>query len=139
MKKTPKVGRCNIYPSVWAAMYGCLGIGRFVGWQPPTTSNGRYSARYACAACQCGKALTDGLPAHAYQEALTQVQELAGVENYRRERTIMVDGRPCLEGREPLAPFSERWPLLRPMTITGWVSYNYGGEQHRSPVLEVSR
>lgn len=138
MKKTAsKNGRCNVFPSVWAALYGCEGEGTFYGWQAPTTSGGRARAQYACGACRCGKALTAGLPDHAYGEALRQVQAMAGVENYRHERTEIRNGRPCLVGREALAPFSERWPALVPMRITGWVTYNFAGEVRRAPVLEV--
>lgn len=134
-KTVSKVGRCNAFPSVWAAIFGCEGEGKFTGWQAPTTSGGSYRAQYG--ACACARTLTDGLPDHARSYALRQISDMAGVENYRHERTEIRNGRPCLAGREPLVPFSERWPALVPMRITGWVSYNFAGEVRRAPLLEV--
>lgn len=118
-------GPCNAFPRIWAAIFGCTGRGTFLRWDAPTTMHGRATAEYACEGCRCAWNLSRSLgnsdgPAH--QDFLAQAQELAGVENYRYHASVRAGGRPVLRegGRStgaplaPLAPFSERWPMLRP-------------------------
>jgi hypothetical protein len=116
MAKANKVGTCNVAPKVWRALYGCEGEGRFTGWDRGSTSGASARPVYTCAACGAAKAVLASLNLPGYQAFLAQIQAIAGVENYRIERTITVDGRPALARHgKPLPSILERWPLLQPM------------------------
>lgn len=120
--KAAKTGRCNVFPRIWAAIFGCEGRGTFLRWDAPTTMHGRYTAEYACPACRCALTMSPSSNYPSHQDFLLQAEALAGVDNYRYHASVIVNGRPVLRegGRSsgaplaPLAPLTERWPAFTP-------------------------
>ena len=91
MKKQAK--KCNVYPRVWAAIWGCEGKGaeQFRG------HNGINAAtEYACPVCAEEKRKAAKRTRTEEQEYLAQAQEAAGVENYRYQKTAIENGRPVI-------------------------------------------
>jgi len=93
-KKIPRIGRCNRFSTGWAAIYGCLGTGKFIRWEPGHFSTIR--AQYACDVCLANEGNS--------QADLRTAQDAAGIADYRTLRMLdggqgrltKVDGRPVI-------------------------------------------
>jgi len=94
-KKSKSTKRCNVFPTVWAAIYGCKGEQTHT-WRYTTGNFGRREAEYACPTCLAAKLATESLVGKARQDALQAAQEAAGVEDYRTARVKLVAGVPTL-------------------------------------------
>ena len=93
--KGKKVRRCNEYPLVWGAIYGCEGTTRY--WHYDIGSFGREIVVGSCDTCWAARERTAGLNGAEYQDALRKAQDDAGVKDYRRARARRdKDGRPRL-------------------------------------------
>ena len=119
--KAKKIGTCNRYTRVWAAMLGCEGRAPFVGWEAPTTMGGSYTPNYTCPTCARFSAMTMGLNHPEHQDVLGQVEALAGVTNYRYQGTDRdkASGRPFLVNRREgtawtMTSILTRWTDLVP-------------------------
>lgn len=111
-KKRRRLGTCNVYPRVWAAIYGCEGVG------PRRRVAGQ--TMHACASCAAMKRVTWSYGTGHIQAHLREAQDLAGVGDYRQQRTgrDAVTRRPylVLDGeRVTLSPVTERWGLFAPI------------------------
>lgn len=114
---TTKIKTCNVFPRVWAAIYGCEGRGEF--WRRDFDGREVYEV-YACPGCRAIKSVTECFSTAAIQAHLHEAQDLAGVENYRYQRTgrDRKTGRPYLviEGRAVFVPsILDRWPEFSPI------------------------
>ncbi len=92
-----KARRCNRFPTVWAAIYGCKGE-RTTAWRYTVGNFGHRVAEYACPTCQAADAATAQLVGPARQDALEAAQRAAGVEDYRSQRVSRINGVPTLIG-----------------------------------------
>jgi hypothetical protein len=133
--KAKKIGTCNRFSRVWAAIFGCEGKGPFVGWDAPTTMGGSYTPNYSCPTCTaCEKTSDAGFVgrftvsgqhnAHVIRQAfLNQAEALAGVDNYRYQGTVRAkDGRPGLINRRT----GKEW--FMPSMLTRWTDLTPVGE-----------
>jgi hypothetical protein len=94
-RKGKTARKCNRYPTVWAAIYGCKGE-KTTTWRYTVGSFGHRVAEYACPCCQAVSDAHDKMNHAERQEALTQAQELAGVADYRTARAKVINGVPTL-------------------------------------------
>ena len=95
MNKTQtKTGRCNLFSTIWAAMYGCTGAGTFAGYVP--VSFGRKSSEYACPVCRAVQDKQRKMNARDRQAEMLRIEAENGVENYRYARAAWVNGRPVV-------------------------------------------
>jgi hypothetical protein len=86
--------KCNCFNRPFAAMFGCTG--KATHWRYGVYNLGRQSIDYACDVCK-NESDADGERNHSERQArLRQVQDAAGVENYRYVKTAWIDGRPQL-------------------------------------------
>lgn len=109
------IGKCNRYPAIWAAIYGCEGEGRMSGWNTGTTAGARATREFRCPTCAAVSALTDSLNDRDRQGFLNQAQALADVDSYRYTRAVRTpDGRAAIWGRGPLPSILTRWTDLLP-------------------------
>lgn len=111
---TKKTRCCNVFPRVWAAMHGCRGHGKYRGY------NRLDGKMYACDECWAAKSVTGSEPSWKIQTFLHEVQEFAGVENYRYQRTgrCKKTKRPYLviDGEQVFCePFTAVWPRYSPL------------------------
>jgi hypothetical protein len=112
-----KAHKCNTFPTVWAAIYGCKGE-RVVTWRYTIGNFGRRVPEYACETCQAALARSEacGNDRAAYAAELERAQAAAGIEDYRTARFGLVDGVPTLlGGSEPEA--TEQAPAF--VLVTG--------------------
>lgn len=94
-KKSKVAKRCNVFPTVWAAMYGCKGE-HTAAWRYTVGAFGHRVAEYACPTCQAAKAKIEAMN-HAERVAhLNEIQAANGVADYRIARAKLVDGVPTL-------------------------------------------
>jgi len=94
--KTGKVAhKCNIFPTVWAAIYRCKGE-RVTTWRYGIGHFGRRVPEYACPTCKAAWESTDKLRGQAYADALRAAQDAAGVEDYRECKVRLVAGVPTI-------------------------------------------
>jgi hypothetical protein len=121
VSRAARIGTCNRYPRVWAAMLGCEGSAPFAGWEGARSAGGSARACYTCATCGAFGALTATLNAPEHQDLLSQVQDAAGVSDYRYQATVRgPDKRPALTWRATgqvlaLPSILERWPAFVPV------------------------
>lgn len=89
--------RCTAFPDVWGAIVGCTGRGN--AWRYTVGHFGRQTVEYACPTCQAAKERLDALDHAAHQKALRELQDAAGVADYRVAETVRRNGRPVLTGK----------------------------------------
>lgn len=94
-KLSAKPRRCNLYPTVWAAMYGCKGE-QTRAWRYGVYNLGVQHVQYACATCQAADALTAAMNHKERQAHLNAIQEANGVADYRYQKTTRINGVPTL-------------------------------------------
>lgn len=94
-KTTKAVKKCNAFPMVWAAIYGCTGE-QTGTWRYSVGSFGRREVDYACPVCKAAKDLLDAASHSEYQRLLTEAQAKAGVQDYRTARVKLVNGVPTI-------------------------------------------
>ncbi len=87
--------KCNVFPAVWAAIYGCKGE-KSTTWRYTVGSFGRRVPEYACETCRAAKDKTDAAIGVEYQRLLREAQDAAGVADYRTARVRLVNGVPML-------------------------------------------
>lgn len=113
--KGTKAHRCNIFPTVWAAIYGCKGE-RVTSWRYTIGNFGKRVPEYACETCKAAKAQTDAVKGindrSEYQRLLREAQDAAGVEDYRLCDARLVNGVPTIVGT-----FHEEEPTQAPETV----------------------
>jgi hypothetical protein len=99
LKSSKKTRKCNAMPRVWQAIAGCTGTGN--RWRYDTYYNtSRNTVTTFCPACEGFQAYADSLNGADHQAFLREVQAAAGVENYRYQKTAIVNGRPVLVKEE---------------------------------------
>ncbi len=99
-KHSKATKRCNVFPTVWAAIYGCKGEQTHT-WRYTIGHFGRRVPEYACPTCQAAADKTDatkGLAGRAeYQRLLREAQDAAGVKDYRTANVRIVAGVPTVD------------------------------------------
>lgn len=95
--KGSKSSRCNVFSTVWAAMYGCTGSGNM--WRYSVGSFGHRRVEYACPHCLAAEQKTSAMNAPELQAFLGATSVTAGVDNYRYQPAKWIDGRPQLVKR----------------------------------------
>ena len=113
-KQGGKAHKCNVFPSVWAAIFGCKGE-RVTTWRYTVGHFGKRVPEYACPGCLAQKTRLDGLRGQAHQDALAEAQAAAGVEDYRLADARIINGVPTIVGT--LAPEPDETPST--VLITG--------------------
>ena len=91
MNKT--TGKCNEFSMVWAAIYGCVGVGAASGSQPGNFS--RMIRKFTCPVCAAVVAADKANP-RGRTARLVAAQTAAGVSNYRFQSASWINGRPVL-------------------------------------------
>ena len=98
-KRSKTAKRCNVFPTVWAAIYGCKGEMTH-SWRYTIGHFGRRVPEYACPTCQAASAKTDGAKGFVnraeYARLLREAQDAAGVEDYRTAHAVRINGVPTL-------------------------------------------
>lgn len=94
-KRSAKTRRCNLYPTVWAAMYGCKGE-QTHAWRYGLFHMGVQQIEYACPTCQAAKAASDAMSPAERIAHLNALQEANGVADYRSQKTTRIKGVPTL-------------------------------------------
>lgn len=116
--KGTKAHKCNVFPTVWAAIFGCQGE-RVTVWRYTVGHFGKRVAEYACPTCLAHKTRLDNLRGlvnrQAHEDALAEAQAAAGVEDYRLCDVRLVNGVPTIVGT--LRPEAEDAPQT--VLITG--------------------
>lgn len=87
--------RCNKYPTVWAAMYGCKGE-KTTAWRYTVGAFGHRVAEYACPTCQAADALTAAMNHPEQQAHLNALHVANGVADYRYQKSMRINGVPTL-------------------------------------------
>lgn len=95
-KRGTTAKKCNVFPTVWAAIVGCKGE-RVTTWRYTVGNFGHRVAEYACPTCKGLKDHFDSLTPADRQDALAFAQKAAGVEDYRTARVALVNGVPTLK------------------------------------------
>lgn len=103
-KKSKATKRCNVFPSVWAAIFGCKGEQTHT-WRYTVGHFGHRVAEYACPTCQAAKDKFEALKGFTrneeYQRLCREAQDAAGVEDYRLADVRIINGVPTIVGTMP--------------------------------------
>ena len=94
-KKSKTAKTCNVFPTVWAAIYGCKGE-KTNTWRYGVFNMGRQSVEYACPTCQAAKDAIETMNHAERVEHLHAVQKAAGVEDYRTAIAKVINGVPTI-------------------------------------------
>ncbi len=94
-KTTTKTKQCNVFPLVWAAIYGCKGE-QTGTWRYTIGNFGRREVEYARPTCRAAKEKLEAASHSGYQQLLSDAQADAGVSDYRTARVKRINGVPTL-------------------------------------------
>ncbi len=96
-KTTKQTKQCNVFPLVWAAIFGCKGE-QTGTWRYTIGHFGKRDVEYACPTCREIKDHEATLSRSDLQQFLTDAQADAGVADYRTASVKRIKGVPTLEG-----------------------------------------